>query len=312
MSIDKSDLEGLSRKEKRDLNREVARIKREEEAKRRKRNTILRRTGLIVAIVAVLAVIGLVIYNTVRAGQVGPANMISDGVILQGDGTTATPVASSALSAGGTPVASTPDAAGALMTVTEYLDYGDADSVTFDTTNGSNLQGWAQAGYVSLELHPVAFGDADNDGYSTRAANTLACVANYLPAGVLPVHNSLMAVELDDNGLSNDELVTLVSDAGIDDETIAGCIRGGEFADWVAEATARARAGIPNSDTTPLTTVPLVLVNQVAWTGALDDAEAFAQFIADSADVTTDDGSEDPTDDPTEEPTTDPTDDPDE
>jgi hypothetical protein len=170
------------------------------------------------------------------------------------------------------------------MTVTEYLEYGDADSATFDTTNASNLQGWAQAGYVSLEIHPVALSDDDNDGYSTRAANTIACVADTLPDGVAPVHNALIAAQadLDADGLSNDELVALVTETGIEDETINGCIRGASFADWVSEATARAQASVPNSDTSPLTTVPLILVDQVAWTGALDDAEAFAQFIADA------------------------------
>ncbi len=296
MSLDRSTLDGMTRKERRDLSREVARMKREEEQRRRRRNRLLRWVMIAVGGAAVLAIAALLIINAVRASQIGPANMISDGVVLRGDGSTLTAVASAALQPDEQPVTTVPDPTGALMSVTEYFDYGSEDSAIFDTTNGANLQGWSQAGYVSLELHPVSVLDDQNGGYSTRAANALACVADTIPNGVIAVHNALIAAQadLDADGLSNDELVGIINKTGIENEAVTGCVRAEEFADWVSAATIRARESVPNSDIAALKEVPLVLVNQIAWAGAVDDADAFAEHVSGSYSIVGDSGANAP------------------
>ncbi len=270
--------DGLSKKDRQALSRELARIKREEERARRRRNRILFVTGSIVVAVAILAGVGFAVYNGIRATFVGPANMLSDGILFSGDGSTTTATTTAALQPGESPVASELDDSEVLR-LTEYVDYSSADVSTFETTNGAALQGYVSAGYASLELHPVALEGPGS--YAARAANAFACVANGLPDAALVAHNALVAAQptLPDGGLSNDELVKLVQDAGITDDSIASCIRGDEFSDWVTGATDRARASIPNSDVTALSTVPLLVVDGTAYTGALDDTDALNTFI---------------------------------
>ncbi|WP_291046694.1 thioredoxin domain-containing protein [Herbiconiux sp.] len=279
---DKSMYEGLSKKDRQALNRELARIQREEDRKRKKRNRILFRTVVVVAIVAVVGGVGFGIYNGVRSSFTGPANMLSDGILFTGSGETVTATTTAAIQPGAEPVASDL-ATDTVLRLTEYVDYASDDVATFETTNGASLQSFVTAGYASLELHPVAL-EGGADSYSARAANTIACVANGVPDATLVIHNALIAAQPDlpEGGLSNDELVTLVTDAGLDDEQIASCIRGNEFSDWVTDATARAEKSIPNSDVTELTAVPLLVVSGTAYTGPLDDAEALNTFITET------------------------------
>jgi protein-disulfide isomerase len=278
---DKRIYDGMSKKDRQALSRELARIRREEEQKRRRRNRVIAIVIAVVAVVAILAGAGWAVYSAVRASFVGPLNMLSDGVILTGSGSAVTATSTDAIQPGEQPVASELDTA-TVLRLTEYVDYGSADVGTFETTNGSALQSYVSAGYASLELHPVALEGPDS--YSARAANTIACVANTLPDAVLPIHNALIAkiADLPDGGLSNDELATLVSDAGVTDESVGSCIRGNEFSDWVTDATSRAQASVPNSDVESLEKVPLLVVDGIAYTGALDDADALSTFITDT------------------------------
>jgi protein-disulfide isomerase len=278
---DKSIYDGMSKKDRQALSRELARIRRIEEQKRRRRNRVIAIVVAVVAVVAVLAGAGWAVYSSVRASFTGPLNMLSDGILLTGSSSAVTATTTDAIQPGEKPVPSELDTA-TVLRLTEYVDYGSADVGTFETTNGSSLQSYVSAGYASLELHPVAQGGPDS--YSARAANTIACVANAVPDAVLPIHNALIAriADLPDGGLSNDELVTLVSDAGLADDSVASCIRGNEFSDWVTDATARAEAGIPNADVETLTEAPLLIVDGKAYTGALDDAEALSTFITET------------------------------
>jgi hypothetical protein len=296
---EKSLYDGLSKKDRQALSRELARIRREEEAKRRRRNRIVIITSIVVVAVLVVAGAGWAVYSSVRASFTGPLNMLSDGIVFTGDGTTTAATTTAAIEPGGEPVPSELDDTEVLR-IAEYVDYASPDVSTFETANGAALQGYVSAGYASIELHPVALEGPGS--YSARAANAFACVANTLPDAGLVVHNALVAAQptLPDGGLDADGLVSLVQDAGISDETIASCIRGDEFSDWVTDATARAEAGIPNSDVRALSTVPLVVVDGTAYTGALDDTEALNTFItdvfteasgaADAGDGTTDEG----------------------
>ena len=273
-------LEGLPKKERQALQREFARIRRQEEARRRRRTRIIVRSSLVVVGFALLAVTGLVVYNTIRATFVGPTNMLSDGIVFSGDGTSTTAARTVPIQPGGQPTATSVDTS-KVLAVREYVDYASADVATFETTNGADLQSYVTPGYATLEIHPVAL-DGDASSYSSRAANAMACVANSDPDSALAVHNALVKAQptLPDGGLSNDDLVTLVQGAGVKDAAVASCIRGADFSDWVKDATDRAKASIPDSDVTTLSTTPLIVVDSTAWTGALDDKDAFTQFIA--------------------------------
>ncbi|MDN4639899.1 thioredoxin domain-containing protein [Agreia sp. PsM10] len=282
MRADKTLFTGLVKKDRRALARELARLEREEAARRRRHRRIAWRTSLAVVGVAVLSVGTVTIVSALQpAPALGPMNMASDGILFSGDGSTVTAATAAAQEADATPVASTLDTSDQLLHVVVYADYGSADSALFETTNGSALLSWVTSGYATLELHPVALDDSVNQNYSTRAANAVACVADASPDTV-PVVNTALATAQSTagaSGLSDDDLVSLVQTAGVTDTGVADCITSGAFDDWVVDATARARASVPNSDVAALDDAPLVVVNGTAYTGALDDASAFESFV---------------------------------
>ncbi|MEA9986763.1 MULTISPECIES: DsbA family protein [Subtercola] len=284
VNVYEEQLRGLPKKERKALAREIARIQREDERRRKKRNTIIRRTSLITVGVVLLAVAALVIVNTVRAGLVGPANMASDGIVFSGDGTNTTAATSAALQAGQQPTATTFNPTSGVLTVVLYVDYASADSATFEKANATTVQGWVTSGYATLELHPVALSSTDGNDASTRAANAIACVAETSPNSVLTVHNALIADQatIASAGVSDSDLVTLVTKAGVTDAAVSSCITSNRYDSWVKDASARAKAGIPNADITAVTTSPTVIVDGSTYTGALSDATAFGTFVSDT------------------------------
>jgi protein-disulfide isomerase len=285
MRADKTLFTGLVKKDRRALARELARLEREEAARRRRHRRIAWRTSLAVVGVAVLSVATVTIVSALQpAPALGPMNMASDGILFSGDGSTVAAVAAvtaAAQESDATPVATALDTSDQLLHVVVYTDYGSADSALFETTNGSALLSWVTSGYATLELHPVALDDSVNQNYSTRAANAVACVADASPDTVPAVNTALATAQstAGASGLSDDDLVSLVQTAGVTDTGVADCIRSGAFDDWVVDATARARASVPNSDVAALDDAPLVVVNGTAYTGALDDASAFEAFV---------------------------------
>ncbi|QWT22993.1 DsbA family protein [Subtercola sp. PAMC28395] len=284
VNIYEEQLRGLPKKERKALSREFARIQREDQQRRKKRTTIILRTSLITVGVALLAVGTLVTVNTVRAGLAGPANMASDGIVMVGDGTNVTATKSGALAVGQEPTPSVLDTTNGILTVVEYIDYSNADAATFETTNGAAIQGWVKQGYATLEIHPVALASTDGNDPGARAANAIACVANTSPDSVLAVHNALIAdhATIASAGLSDADLVNLVTTAGVTDAAVSTCITSDGFANWVGDSTARAKSSVPNSSTTTLTSTPLVLVDGAAYTGAVGDQTAFQTFVTDT------------------------------
>jgi len=282
MKADKTLFTGLAKKDRRALARELARLEREEAARRRRHRRIAWQTSLGVVGVAVLSVGTVTIVSALQPAPVlGPQNMASDGILFSGDGKSITAATTVALESGATPAASTVDPSDKLLHVVVYADYGNADSALFETTNGSALLSWVTSGYATLELHPVALDDSVNQNYSKRAANAVACVADASPNSVPAVNTALSAAQATAgaSGLSDDDLVSLAQKAGVTDTAVADCITSGAFDDWVVDATGRARASVPNSDVPALDTAPLVVVNGTAYTGALDDASAFESFV---------------------------------
>lgn len=281
MRADKTHFSGLGKKDRRALVRELARLEREEAARRRRRRRIAWRAGLGVVGVAVLSVGTVTIVSALQpAPALGPLNMASDGILFSGNGKTVTAATTVALESKEAPETNPLDTSDGMLHLVAYVDYGSADSATFETTNGSTLLSWVTSGNATLELHPVALDDSVNQNYSTRAANAVACVADASPDSVPAINSALAAAQptAGASGLTDAQLVALVQKAGENDTSVADCITSGGFGDWVADATGRARASVPNSDVPTLTTAPLVLVNGKAYTGPLDDASAFESF----------------------------------
>jgi protein-disulfide isomerase len=272
------------KKARREHARETARIEREALKRRQRRNRMLLQGGIIVAVLAVVAVIALVVSTSTTAPTRSPANMASDGILFTGDGTTATAVSTKALAAGSDPVPTDTAALDSAVNIVTYLDYACPYCNQFETTNAEQIDGWVTGGQASLEIHPIAILDRQFLGtkYSTRAANAAACVASLEPDAFRDVNAALFANQPKEgtSGLSDKELTSIVAGAGASSGKVASCISDRTYGSWVTAATERATSGELASDTvTQFAGTPLVLVNGQQYTGALDDAAAFATFV---------------------------------
>ncbi|MEK6309408.1 MAG: thioredoxin domain-containing protein [Curtobacterium sp.] len=274
--------ENQGKKARRDEARERARIAREKEQARRRRNRTLTISGIIVGGLAVVSVVVLIIANSVQPAGPGPANMASDGIVLHGVDGKIEPVTTKAIPEGGKPTATKQDDSVANITV--YSDYMCPYCNQFETAQMSQIEQWVKDGSATLELHPFNLLDRVSLGskYSTRSAAAAACVANDDPEDFLAYNTALYANQPSENtrGLTNDELASLAAKAGATSKDVASCITDQKFAGWVADATNRAlNEKIPNSSLPKVTGTPTVIVNGKQYTGSLTDTDAFSAFV---------------------------------
>jgi protein-disulfide isomerase len=173
---------------------------------------------------------------------------------------------------------------GAVRVVT-YVDYLCPFCGEFEATNAGQLAEWVKNGDVVLEVHPVSILDRLSVGarYSTRAANAAACVADTSPGSFEAFSALLFARQPAENteGLSDEDLGDLAGDAGVADvSAVRECIESEQFSTWVTEATERALTGpLPGSEVDALKGTPTVIVDGVQYTGSIDDADEFADFV---------------------------------
>lgn len=241
------------------------------------RSTVRRRRNVVVVMGGLVAVVGLVL--GFRAAYpstpepAGPANMLSDGVLLQGDGATIATVRTPANGDGVRPTASAadPDA----LDVSLYLDYADAGAATFWSANGDALAALLAAGQIRLELHPLALAGG------AGAAQLVACAAESEPEEIWDVHRTLVAAQPELAAASTEDLVRITADSGLTDQAVEDCLNAGTFQDWVAQATARAET--PDGDA--VTTSPVVVLGETVYDGALDDADAFLTALTGAVDA---------------------------
>jgi len=273
-----------TKKARRDAAREHAREAREAAAKKRKRNKLFAQGGVLLGVLALAGVVVLVVSNLNAPAAPGPLNMASDGIVLNGDGTTMGYVATDAIAADGDPVASTAPATGDPVAIVMYVDYQCPYCAQFETTNATQLAQWVTAGMATVEIHPIANLDSQSLGtrYSSRSANAAACVANFEPEQFWAVNTAFYANQPEEqtSGLDTAAITTLVSDAGASSQEVANCIGSETFKSWVTDATLRTRSAIPNSDLTSVEGTPTVLVNGQQYTGELTDADAFTAFVS--------------------------------
>jgi protein-disulfide isomerase len=274
----------MTRNERREAAREKARQLRDQQKKREKRNRFLIQGGIILGSLAIIAIIALVLVNSVRPAGPGPQNMLSGGVKIGQDFTA---VATPALKPGATPTP-TPDEDGdETIDIQIYLDYFCPFCKQFEDTNSEQIASLIESGAVTYEIHPISFLDRASLGsrYSTRAANAAACVADNSPNSFWGFNETMFANQPAEQtaGLSDDEIVDLMKGVeGIQSaDDIEDCIRGEDFRNWVSEMTLFAsNSGVPGTDVTAIEGTPTVLVNGQKYEGAVDDAAAFAAFVA--------------------------------
>lgn len=279
----------MSKREQAAYSLEMVEVRRREARAR----TIRRRLTVAIAIVAAVAVVGtgsgLLVWAQVRAGEAGPANMLSDGILLTGStnsstqAVTITPVATEALQPGAQPVATQLAPYSSTANIVIYVDYGAPKTAQFEAAQGVAIDNWLAAGYITLEVHPIDPSVTASNDYSRRAANAAACVAATSPNNFLAVHAALLsaASTTKETSKSNAALVKLVKKAGVTDPTAISCIDSGKYNSWVTAATQRAEHGkILNADVKSLTSTPMLVVNKKHYTGSMTDKTALTTFIS--------------------------------
>lgn len=271
----------LTKNQRREDAREKARVMREEQKKKDRRNKIFIQGGVILGSLAIIALVAVLIINAIRPAGPGPLNMLSDGLkVGQGFVASTTP----ALEPGEDPVPNEADG-GDVIDIQLYVDFLCPFCGAFEQTNGDYLAGLVENGGATVEIHPIAILDRASNGtkYSTRAANAFACMANFSPNQAYKYHQLLFANQPAENsaGLADDDLIKYTVDAGAENaDKVAQCIRDQTFKGWVADARDRAlNLPIPNTDNATVTGTPTVIVNGQKYPGAVDDPQQFAAFV---------------------------------
>lgn len=278
--------ENESGRARRDAARDRARAALAAEQSRRRRRRTLGISGIVVGSLAVVAVVALVIANSVQPAGPGPRNAASDGVLLTGANGRIVPVETRAVPDGGTPTPNEQD--GTKTAITIYADYMCPYCNQFETAQMPRIRQWVEDGTATLELHPLGLLDRVSLGsrYSTRSAAAAACVADHDPDAFLAFNSSLYEHQPSEStrGLTNDELASLARQAGATDPAVAPCITRQDFAGWVADATNRAMNDpVPNSSLDGITSTPTIIVDGEQYNAdgaaSLADVDAFAAFV---------------------------------
>ncbi len=304
MNEHRSAHERPSKNQRRAEAREKARQLREEQQKKDRRNRWLLQGGVALAAVAIIAVIALVLVNSVRPAGPGPRNMASDGVRIGADFAV---VPTAALPAGRDPIPSEANPSG-VVDIQIVVDYLCPICGEFEATNGAFIETLIASGAATVEYRPIAIlsGRSAGTEYSLRAANAAACVADRDPAAFFDFNASLFAEQPEEGtpGLDDDRLIELAGEAGATAPTVERCIRDRTFASWVRDATDRALTGplaIRDANVERIEGTPTIFVNgkrfEYRYPFEQDD---FAQFVLQAAG---DEFSTNPTPTPTPTPT---------
>lgn len=285
MTYDNKNGTGLSKNERREAAREKSRALREQQKKKDRRSRVILQGSLAVLVIAIVAVVGLVIVNSVRPPSPGPANMLSDGIKI-GQGFTA--VTTPALQPDATPVPSKTNAPN-VIALRVYIDYQCPGCGKFEATNASQIKKWISTGAATLEIHPVSILDQASLGnkYSTRSANAAACVANYSPNQFFAFSALLFDNQPKENtaGLTDDKMISLTKQAKVmKADSIASCITDQKFKSWTNAATTRATSGpLAGTDVEKLAGTPTIIINGKKYDGAIDKAADFASAVSKAA-----------------------------
>lgn len=276
--------------------REKARLIREEQKRKEKRNKRLLQGGVVLAVVAVLVIIGVVVFTNIKnSAPVAdngptPANANVHGGVVIGAKNAVAPVAASTVALSSVPSsAPTPTASGAAVVppgvgksesgkpvqIVAYVDFICPICQRFEQQYGADLTQWRDAGKATVEYRALGFLDSrSTTNYSSRAANAAACVVNSSPDKYSDYFTKLYEQQPAEGsaGLKNDDLKKVATDVGAAD--ISSCVDNGTYRPYVKTISAEAQVyGI--------TGTPTVFVDGQKWDGN-QDFKAFTQAIIDA------------------------------
>lgn len=270
--------------------REKARQIREEQLKKDKRNKLLIGWGIVVAVVAILAVVALVVStglkNNAPVADQGPTpanGNIHGGVTLLKGSEVAKSEAGTVNIADLPSAPATPPAtvkapgadaeAGKPVKVVLYIDFICPVCKNFEAQYNETLTKLRDEGKITVEYRPLGFLDSrSTTNYSSRAANAAACVVNESPEKYSDFVNALFDKQPAEGsaGLSDDDLKKMATEVGA--KSIDSCIDQKTYRPWVKYTTQEA-AAIGVSGT------PTVIVDGKQW-GKGDSAQTeFPAFV---------------------------------
>lgn len=255
-------------KQQRSTGRDAARRILDTEKKGRRRRSVLIKTGIVAAIIAAVTVAGFIIGSSASsdvadAGPVPDNGNIYGGIMLpaperpdetdlQVDTAAIPPAAAEGIPAG----VAAPES-GKPAKVVLYLDANCSHCAAFEEKYGTLLEARVQDGLIDLETRSVAFLDrASPTNYSSRAANALACVADWAPDKYLPFTRAMFRAGQENGELANKDLIALAE--SFDVKNAQECITEGTFRPFAKFTDAAAEAH-------GITATPAVFINGKAW-----------------------------------------------
>ncbi len=269
-----------TRSEQREAARQKAKALREQNAKKEKRSKLIVQLSVVLVALGIIGGVGAFIAiegaNRAEAPVVGetPENLSDLGGIKLGVGLQAFTPTNTPVLAGDT---DTPE-------IVIYVDYQCPICQAFDVPNSAQIRSWVDTGAATVEIRALSFLDrASLNEYSSRAANSAMCVANFEPDAFWDYHENLMLNQPMEGieGLNDDELFRLAETSGAGTNEVKGCIQAKSFGDYVAQFTQTVLSE-PHGGVT-ITGTPTILVNDNQYTWAsgeeLVSADRFAQFV---------------------------------
>ncbi|WP_217136634.1 DsbA family protein [Leucobacter chinensis] len=238
----------LTKNERREAARAQAKAAREAQVKKEKRNRLFVQGGIVVGVLAVIAIIALVVTQMVKPAGPGPKNMASGGVVFEGENfeVRETP----AIGDGEKLVAQEVNRETVPLDITIYVDFMCPACGAFEQEASAMLEQWVGSGQATLQVYPVNFLDSQSKGtrYSTRAANAFACVAEQQPDAAWDYYRTLLSAEVQPaegtTGLTNDRLLEVAVESGAsDNRELRQCVQNVPFADFISKTNRLAFTG---------------------------------------------------------------------
>lgn len=280
--------EKLTKNERRAQAREQARIAREAEKKREKRNRLMLQLGIAGGVVAVLAVVALVLTQTLKPAGPGPLNMISGGVTFTEN---LEVVKTPALQPGEERVTRDDNFDEAPVKMSLYVDYMCPHCGTFEQVYGPMLEQYIGSGDLDLTVFPLNMMDPQSLGtkYSSRAGNIVSCIVEQQPEFAFALHNRLLSANVQPgNGndiLTDDQLIEQAEAVGANANTeLRQCVKDQRFSPFISgtykQVSERGIIGladgaqminpstmqpIPADEPQRLMSTPTVLINGQPW-----------------------------------------------
>ena len=289
------------------VRREEARLKaaqmRKEQERKARRNRILAISGLVVAIIALVAV-AFTIVNQNKANEAANSDVVYGGdtanVVAPALADVTAPAPAN--DKGGIPVSGDgSDDVGVVgdgdVTLTVYFDFLCPICGQFEEINGDDIDTLLADGGTTVEYHPISFLDSKSAGtsYSTRAANAAAIVADKAPAQFAAFVSAMFVDQPAEGsaGRTDAEIKKIATDVGVPEDVAATFTTtvDGTFttktddveatndgtwrtmAPWVAAATNQMNTDIGKIST------PTVLINGTDFGGAWQTPGALLEAV---------------------------------